>query len=51
MAQDASRRVIRAVGEVKATRRDLALFLHFPLGYARRGETMAVDVAARSGRR
>jgi uncharacterized protein YfaS (alpha-2-macroglobulin family) len=46
--QDASRRVITAVGEVRATRRDVAVFLNFPRGYATRGQPVELEVATRS---
>lgn len=42
--QDASRRVISGTGTVKATRHDVAVFLDYPNGYARRGDEVKVEI-------
>lgn len=42
--QDASRRTITGMGEVKATKHDVAVFLNFGRGYATQGDQLGVEI-------
>ena len=41
---DASRRTISGSGQVKATKRDVAVFMNYPHGYATKGERVDVEI-------